>query len=223
MQAPFQYQVVEMSDEEIAEEREVFGALAHSVRQLNDACVRTTVDAGVVDEVRSQIDALTQRLRESELPGPFGVQLSTSGQVRGHGNAVVGLRNPVAVPLEVERSDEGRAWSSFELGAVYEGPPGKVHGGVIALVLDQIFGEAAAAGGSPGMTGTLTIRYLKNTPLGSCAAEAWIERKEGVKTFVQGVMRDAEGSTTAEATGIFILPKWARELIEQGQQMPRFE
>ena len=74
------------------------------------------------------------------------------------------------------------------------------------------------------MTGTLTLRYVQNTPLGDCAAEAWIERVDGVKTIVKGVMRRADGETTAEAEGIFILPRWAREAIdEHNQRPPRFE
>ena len=74
-----------------------------------------------------------------------------------------------------------------------------MHGGVVALVLDQVLGEAAAAGGSPGMTGTLTLRYEQNTPLGDASAEAWIDRVEGVKTIVKGEMRDADGETTVRA------------------------
>ena len=147
------YTVVEMTEEELEEERVVFGGLADSVRDLADASLRTTVPADVVAEVQAEIERLTARLREEQIPGAFGVSLSSPGIVRGHGNAVVGLRNPIAPPLEIERSDEGRAWSAFHLGALYEGPPGMVHGGVAALVLDQVLGEAAAAGGSPGMTG----------------------------------------------------------------------
>ncbi len=87
----------------------------------------------------------------------------------------------------------GRASAEFELNALYEGPPGQVHGGVVALVLDQVFGEAAAAGGTPGMTGTLTLRYRLNTPLGRCSAAAWVDRRDGVKTIVKGEMRRADG------------------------------
>jgi acyl-coenzyme A thioesterase PaaI-like protein len=119
------------------------------------------------------------------------------------------------VPLHIERSDEGRAWASFRLGAVYEGPPGMVHGGVSALLLDQLLGEAAAAGGAPGMTGTLTLRYRRPTPLGEVSGEAWIERVDGIKTIVRGELRNAEGETSVEAEGIFILPRWAREAMEK--------
>jgi acyl-coenzyme A thioesterase PaaI-like protein len=221
---PVQYTVVEMDEAELEQERVVFGGLADSVRALADASLRTTVDPEVATQVRAEIDRLTARLAAEQIPGNFGVSLSSSGAVRGHGNAVVGLRNPVAVPLQIEKSEDGRAWSSFHLGALYEGPPGCVHGGVLALVLDQMLGEAAAAGGAPGMTGTLTLRYEQNTPLGDCSAEAWIDRVEGVKTFVMGELRRADGETTVRAEGIFILPRWARDaLAEQDRKPPRFE
>lgn len=215
MSSPIDYSVVELSAEELEEERRVFGGLAESVRALADACVRTTVEAAVVEEVRAEIEKLTARLTEQQIEGSFGVSVSTSGTVRGYGNAVVGLRNPVAVPLHIEHSDEGRAWASFRLGAVYEGPPGMVHGGVSALLLDQLLGEAAAAGGAPGMTGTLSLRYRRPTPLGEVSGEAWIERVEGIKTIVKGELRNAEGETSVEAEGIFILPRWAREAMEK--------
>lgn len=224
MSSPNEYAVVELSAEELYQEKTVLGGLAQSVRELADASLRTTLDHDAVTEVRAEIDRLAARLRGQQLPGHFGVTLSRSGSVRNHGNAVVGLRNPIAPPLRIERSSEGRAWSTFHLGALYEGPPGLVHGGVAALVLDQVLGEAAAAGGSPGMTGTLQLRYERATPLGSCSAQAWIERVEGVKTFVHAELRRADGETTVRADGVFILPRWARDLRDSdGRKPPRFE
>lgn len=201
MSAPFSYDEVEMSDTEIEIENRIFGGLAQSIRELSEASLLSTVDPEAADDVRREIDALTERLRAERIPGSFGVSVTSSGGVRGHGNAVVGMRNPNAVPLKIELSGTGRAWSKFHLNALFEGPPTMVHGGAVALVLDQIFGEAAADGGTPGMTGTLTLRYLKNTPLGDCSAEAWIDHHEGVKTIVHGVMRDAEDVVTVEGQG----------------------
>jgi acyl-coenzyme A thioesterase PaaI-like protein len=224
MAAPFQYDVVDLTEDQLAEERRVYGGLAQSVRDLAEASLRSTVAPGEAEAVRAEVEALTARLRAHQIEGSFGVSLTRGGGVRGYGNAVVGLRNPIAVPLDIQRSPEGRAWADFELNALYEGPPGNVHGGVLALVLDQIFGEAAAAGGTPGMTGTLSLRYVKHTPLGRCSAEAWIDRRDGVKTYVHGVLRNAEGDVTVEADGIFILPRWAREQLEgAGIRPPRFE
>jgi len=223
MSAPFKYDIVEMSAEEIAEERRVFGGLTQSVRELNEATLRSTVDASEAEAIAEQIDKLTARLRASQIDGPFGVAITQNGQVRGHGNAVVGLRNAHAVPLHIERSGDGRAWASFELNGLFEGPPTLVHGGVTALILDQIFGEAAADGGHPGMTGTLTLKYRLGTPLGKCSAEAWVDRVEGVKTHVLGEMRDAEGNVTVEGHGIFILPRWAREQQAAEATPPQYE
>jgi acyl-coenzyme A thioesterase PaaI-like protein len=222
--APINYTVVDMTEDELEQERVALGGLAQSVRELAEASLRTTVPPDVATEVRAEIDRLTARLRQEQIPGAFGVSLTESGVVRGHGNAVVGLRNPIAVPLEMQRSDDGRVQTSFHLNALYEGPPDTVHGGVVALLLDQVLGESAAAGGSPGMTGTLTLRYEKNTPLGDASIEAWIDRVEGVKTIVKGELRDADGETTVRAEGIFILPRWAREAMERdNRRPPRFE
>lgn len=91
-------------------------------------------------------------------------------------------------------------------------PPGLVHGGVCALVLDHVLGEAASEGMTkPLFTGTITVRYLRGTSLGRLRAEANIERTEGVKTFVSGHLSDSEG-VTVEAEGIFVQPVWAREV-----------
>lgn len=225
MGAPFEYQVLDLTDDEIEAENAVFGGLADAVRRLNEATLRTTVDHETLEDVRRQVEELTTRLEKSMIPGSFGVAITKSGHVRGYGNAVVGLRNPLAVPLHiVQDRTAGRASAEFELNALYEGPPGQVHGGVVALVLDQVFGEAAAAGGTPGMTGTLKLRYGLNTPLGRCSAEAWVDRRDGVKTIVKGELRRADGTVTVTAEGIFILPRWAREeMARHGGTPPQYE
>ena len=83
------------------------------------------------------------------------------------GNAVIGIRNPVAPPLAIERDADGSVFTDFHLGAAYEGPPGHVHGGIAALVLDHVLGEAASSTAEkPRLTGTITLRYLRTTRLG---------------------------------------------------------
>jgi len=225
MAAPFDYEVLDLTDDQVDAEVAVFGGLTDAVRRLNQATLRTTVDHDTVEEVRRQVEELTARLEKSLIPANFGVSFTKGGRIRGYGNAVVGLRNPNAVPLKVVQDKvNGRATAEFELNALHEGPPGQVHGGVVALVLDQVFGEAAAAGGAPGMTGTLSLRYALNTPLGRCSAAAWVDRREGIKTIVKGELRRADGTVTVTAEGIFILPRWAREqLAERGGAPPQFE
>jgi hypothetical protein len=207
------YRMDDLSPEELDAERALYGPFVQSIRELVDAGIRTTVPDDEIRRAQAEIEAITERLRASELPGSYGVRFRTDGRGRAWGNAVVGLRNALAPPLTITPDDRG-VRSDFHLGAAYEGPPGSVHGGVLALVLDQMLGEAAGAGGKPGMTASLTLTYRQRTPLGDLHTSAWIEKVEGIKTWARGEMVGPEG-VTVEAEGLFILPKWAREAIAQ--------
>jgi acyl-coenzyme A thioesterase PaaI-like protein len=114
--------------------------------------------------------------------------------------------------MVIHHEDDGRCWSEFTLSGAYEGPPGWVHGGICALVLDHLLGEAASDGlTKPKFTGTISLRYLRGTPLGPLRAEASVERVDGVKTYARGYLIDADG-VTVEAEGVFIQPAWARDV-----------
>jgi acyl-coenzyme A thioesterase PaaI-like protein len=183
--------------------------LAHSVRELVDATIRSTADEATVRRAQARIDEATAMLRASQLPGPAGVHFNAEGRSWHWGNAAAGLRNAVAPPMRLERDDAGRVYADLELGAAYEGPPGHVHGGVAALLLDHLMGVTASAGAVPSVTGTLTLRYRRLTPLGKLRVEGWIDRHEGYKTFVLAQITDADGVTVG-AEGIFVMPRWAR-------------
>ena len=64
------------------------------------------------------------------------------------------------------------------------------------------------------MTATLTLTYKQRTPLGDLSCSAWIERVDGYKTWARGELVGPEG-VTAEAEGLFILPRWARERLAE--------
>lgn len=189
--------------------REIYEPLTASVRALIDATIRTQADAETVAAARAEIDAVTARLRNHQLAGPFGLQFTSDGEHLPWGNPVVGLRNPMAPPVVIERADDDRVFADFELGAAYEGPPGHVHGGVAALVLDHVLGEAASNQRKPRLTGTITLRYLRTTRLGRLHVEAHIARVDGFKAYAVGHLADDEG-VTVEAEGVFIQPRWAR-------------
>jgi hypothetical protein len=186
----------------------LYAPLAHAVRDLIEATVRTEADDDVIGNARSAIEAVTQSLRQRTRP--FGVSFIVDGRPLPLGNAVVGVCNPIAAPIVVNHDADGRCWGEFILGSAYEGPPGLVHGGVSALVLDHMLGEAASEGLSKArFTGTITVKYLRGTPLGPLRSEAWIDRKDGVKVFARGTISDSRG-VTVEAEGVFIEPSWAR-------------
>jgi acyl-coenzyme A thioesterase PaaI-like protein len=181
--------------------------LTQSVRRLIDATIRTEVDDPTLAAAKSKIDWATEQLSTALMPGSFGVRQRSDGQSTALGNVVIGLRNPVAPPLVVHHEADGLVWADFMLGAPYEGPAGHVHGGVCAMILDHVLGATAHLPGKPAYTGTLTLRYLRGTPLGlPLRAQAHVDRIEGSKTFAVGYIADAEGATV-QAEGVFIHPK----------------
>jgi hypothetical protein len=200
----------DVPSEEVDRLEALYRPLGDSVRALVDAVVRTEASEETVRDAQRRIDAVTARLRERQSDGPSGIRFNRSGRVWSWGNAAIGLRNAVAPPLVIEHGPDGVSGTECELGAAYEGPPGHVHGGVLALVLDHLMGETASSGGRPTATGTLTLRYRRATPLGPVRAEGRIDRVDGLKTYVVAHIAGPEG-VTVEAEGVFILPRWARE------------
>jgi acyl-coenzyme A thioesterase PaaI-like protein len=183
--------------------------LAASVRRLIDATIRTRVDPAAITAAKDKIDSATAQLSDSLMPRSFGVQLTPGGRSTALGNVVIGARNPVAPPLVIHDDPDGAVHAEFVLGAAYEGPPGHVHGGVCALILDHVLGATAHLPGKPAYTGTLTLRYHRGTPLGQPLwARAHVDRIDGSKTFSVGHIADA-GGITVQAEGVFIHPRQA--------------
>ncbi|MEM7142715.1 MAG: PaaI family thioesterase [Actinomycetota bacterium] len=126
---------------------------------------------------------------------------------------VVGARNPLSPPVRMWRAagedDDGAARGELHgeavLGDAYNGPPGSVHGGVIAQVFDELLGCLCVTKGIGGFTGTLTVIYRNTTPLNTpITLRAWHDRTEGRKVFAKGTMHHRD-TLCAEAEGIFIL------------------
>jgi Thioesterase superfamily len=116
---------------------------------------------------------------------------------------VVGPLNPIAPPLTFAFDGE-RLRGTGVLPAVFVGPPGAVHGGVVAMVLDELLGAVNACLGLGAFTGTLTVRYERPTPIATgLELESWVDRTEGRKVFTVGTI-SAGGEVTARAEGVFI-------------------
>ena len=117
---------------------------------------------------------------------------------------LIGLANPLAPPISIGIAGERAALGTVVFGSAYEGPPGCVHGGFIAVAFDEVLGFVQSLGGAPGMTGTLEVRYLKPTPLHvELIFEGELTHTEGRKIFTRGRVR-AGDLVTAEARGLFI-------------------
>ncbi len=115
---------------------------------------------------------------------------------------LIGLSNVLAPPLRRVAGEPG-VWE-VTFGALYEGHPGFVHGGFVAAVLDHVLGVAASSAGVAAMTGTLTTRYRRPTPVDTrLVGRGAVARVEGRKVFCTATLAAGE-EIVAESDGIYL-------------------
>jgi acyl-coenzyme A thioesterase PaaI-like protein len=150
---------------ELRQRRAAVAELGSALRELVAAAVGTEVPVEVLGAAAEQARRLSAELGTRQRPRdrPSSVDDLRRGQRLF--NPVVGPGNPISPPMRVEIVD-GAAVGRCTLGLAYEGPFTFVHGGVSALLLDQIMGYATASAGHPGVTGRLQVRYRAPVPLG---------------------------------------------------------
>ena len=210
-----------MSDQEPY--TDALAGAAASVRRLISHIRKTKAPADLLEEITREADALAARLAPHDHPGPYaqralvldeslgGMEVDTDvpGEYFPY-SPIIGPLNPIAPPVDFTL--EGRELHAVHrFDAPYNGPPTAVHGGVIALVFDELLGSLGAMLGTGGFTGTLRVVYRSLTPIGEpIRMRSWIDREEGVKIFIKGEMRTGTGDDErlcSEAEGIFIRPK----------------
>jgi acyl-coenzyme A thioesterase PaaI-like protein len=188
-------------------------SLGDSLRRLMDAAVVSTADDETIGAAIAAIDVLSAQLEgadgsllEARMPWPPAERMQRGD--RPH-NPVIGAANPLSPPMPITVLDDGSVVSEITMRPIHEGPPGAVHGGWVASLLDQLLGIANAVSGVGGMTAELTVRYRKATPYGvPLTIRARNDSSEGRKVFASGEIV-ADGVVTAEATGVFIQPSAA--------------
>jgi uncharacterized protein (TIGR00369 family) len=117
-----------------------------------------------------------------------------------------GKDNPDGMHLHFIIDEErGITQCHFNLPKRYQGPPGHVHGGVIATILDEAMGKVNKLRSVVALTKTMNIEYLKPVPLGkTLIAEGWEESVHGRKHTNVAEIRDLEGNVLARCSGLFI-------------------
>ena len=187
-------------------ERKHRDRLADAVRKLIEHAVVSEVSDDEAAEIAAQLEDIDERLLRHPRGGMPRKVLPDFNDLQAifRGDPVIGEHNPIAPPVAVELVD-GVIRGSANLGAPYEGPPGYVHGAIIAATFDMLLGLANVASGNPGMTGTLTVRYRRPTPLHTdLSFEARTGDRTGRKVIAKGTLH-ANGEITAEAEGVFIV------------------
>ena len=194
----------------ISEQRE---RLAAALRPLATLTVAGQLGDDALAEAASAVEALTDRLTARTGPNKhprLPPDMRRPPQDFFPNSPITGLLNPVSPPVRVwmiEGPEGGyneiRGEANFDYP--FEGPPSCVHGGVIAETFDEVLGAANMVANNAGMTGTLTVRYRKPTPLRTdLRIEARCLGREGRKVRTWGGIFHGD-VLTAEAEGIFII------------------
>ena len=186
--------------------RDVVGSLGTALRELVDAAVRTEVDEAELAAVEAVVREQAARLRavSRELTAIAAVDDPEMGE-RWY-SPVYGPGSPLAPPLQVTHSADGRVSASVTLGKAYEGPPGLVHGGVIATLLDHVLARAPRSAGHGGLTSSLTVRYRRPVPLGApLVLEAQVTSTEGRHATARATLAAASAPEVPLAEGEALL------------------
>ena len=106
------------------------------------------------------------------------------------------MANPVGLHLcgatAVDGPLTGRYVMPVNLGAAYEGGRGVIHGGIQAVVLDEVFGQAIHVLGEIDtaiVTADFKLRYRRPAPVDAeLVAVAWIDERRGTWFTVSGYL-----------------------------------
>lgn len=183
--------------------------LAAALRTTIDLVMDTDAGEGELNGAAAALeewnDALATRPRGRPLYGYAEAAIASGAAPFRDSSPVSGSINPLAPPVDM-RFEDGAVVATATLGIPYEGPPGHVHGGVTALIFDEVLGKVQSLGGNPGMTGRLTIHYRRPAPLGiELTFRGYLDRVEGRKTFTRGTLHAGDpGQLCAEAEGLFV-------------------
>jgi hypothetical protein len=188
--------------------------LAASIRGLVETMLRVPrlpPDlAAEVERTRASLDALERSLAPHARHDPvprMGPEPETQRPYCVSG-VILGPHHPLRPELEIAHAD-GVTRGSVCFGVTFEGPPGCVHGGFVAHFFDQILGQHNLWARIPAMTGTLSVRFRKGTPI---LRELDFEVRHELRSERKVVTRAhlaAGGETFSEAEGTFVVPKRA--------------
>ena len=122
-----------------------------------------------------------------------------------HGSCFVcGKSNPKSIGITWQLATGNHIFASFEFSDLQQGPPGFVHGGASAAVMDEAMGLAVFHSGYRVVTANLSIDYRKPIPLGKTVKiQAVMSGKSERRILALGEILLPDGSVAVSAKGIY--------------------
>ena len=121
-----------------------------------------------------------------------------------------GPSNPQGLHLtfttDTSHPDAITATAHLQLDRMHEGPPGHIHGGIVAALLDEAMSKLNRPLNVLAMTRHMEIDYLRPAPLHQpLVLISRHLRREGRKIFHHAELQRPDGAVLARATGLFIV------------------
>ncbi|MEX3653518.1 MULTISPECIES: PaaI family thioesterase [Mycolicibacterium] len=175
-----------------------FARFLTAMRRAQDLAVSANPDSDTWDDAADRAEELVKLLGPYEAAEGVG-PANRVPSLPGVGSLLmppftVSKFEPEGVELKVE-------FSRFHVGGNYA-----VHGGVLPLLFDSVFGMVIHAAGRPiSRTAFLHVDYRKVTPIDTVlTARGWVREAEGRKAFVNAELRDPDENLLAEANGLML-------------------
>jgi hypothetical protein len=190
----------------LRQRRRAIGELGDALRVLVEHATATEIPTDdlhrAADRIRQAAALLGERQRNRSTLASADDLI---GGVRMY-NPVTGGGSALAPPLRIDESGEV-AVGTCTLGLAFEGPPMYAHGGVSAMLLDQMLGYAVSAAGHAGMTVRLDTSYRAPVPLLTpLRLTAEVTGVDGRRVIAYGAITTAAEPETVlvDATGTFV-------------------
>ena len=139
-----------------------------------------------------------------------------------HNCFACGGENPIGMRLHIELGD-GTARASWTAGSDFVGWSDKVHGGIIATLLDEVMAWAPSSYDSWAVTAEMSIRYRSPAAPGEelVAEGRVVERRRRIYDVV-GEVRGGDGRVIAQGSGRYLgaTPSDKAELKERYGSLP---
>lgn len=142
------------------------------------------------------------------------------GGERASGRGVMcyacGVENEQGLHMEFRR-EGARAICDYTPCDYQQGYPGRMHGGIVATLIDEAMGWAVYGAAQWGATARLNIRYRRPVRLDvPLRVEAWIVNLRTRLIELRAELRDEAGTLLAEGDGAFMRldARMAREMSD---------
>jgi uncharacterized protein (TIGR00369 family) len=99
-----------------------------------------------------------------------------------------------------------RVTGRFRIGGEFQGSMGILHGGIIALLLDEAMGKLCRLNDVRAVTAELNVEFLRPIRVNQeIVVEAFEQNREGRQMYHQGEIKDTKGKVLARGRGRFVV------------------